>query len=197
MDDYVTRALARWPDVPDLYGWLSLDRRGRWRIQGELISRPQIIDTLNRRYAVDERGCWYFQNGPQRGFVSLESTPLIAQYTPGGGWVSHAGHRLVAPRRVVLDEQGALALDVDPGAALIEEEDLVVAMEALVCGDGRPLDEAALQQALAQPAGDTGLRWQQAGHACPVVRCDQADWPELLGFVRQPAATAEPAPTRH
>ena len=54
MDDRMMRALARWPDVPALYGWLSLDRRGRWCIQGELITRPQIIDTIGPRLVADQ-----------------------------------------------------------------------------------------------------------------------------------------------
>jgi hypothetical protein len=64
MEDWVHKALARWPDVPALFGWLSLDRRGRWRIRGEVITRPQIVDTINPNYAADEHGRWYFQNGP-------------------------------------------------------------------------------------------------------------------------------------
>ena len=79
MEDWVHRAMARWPNVPALYGWLSLDRRGRWRIQNETISRPQIIDTFNRNYAADEQGRWYFQNGPQRGYGRDEAnSPGIA-----------------------------------------------------------------------------------------------------------------------
>ena len=27
MDDAVLRSMAKWPNVPDVYGWLSLDRR--------------------------------------------------------------------------------------------------------------------------------------------------------------------------
>src|SRR3546814_4722559 len=72
VEDWVQRALARWPNVPALYGWLRLDRRGRWLIRDEPISRPQIIDTINRNYAADARGCWYFQNGPQRGYMRSE-----------------------------------------------------------------------------------------------------------------------------
>ena len=75
MEDWVLRALAKWPDVPALFGWLSLDRRGRWYVRGEPISRPQIIDTIGRNYAADEQGRWYFQNGPQRGYVSCETAP--------------------------------------------------------------------------------------------------------------------------
>ena len=84
MEDWVLRGLARWPNVPALFGWLGLDRRGRWLIKGELISRPQIIDTISRNYAADEAGRWYFQNGPQRGYVSLEVAPLVLHAPESG-----------------------------------------------------------------------------------------------------------------
>ena len=53
MDQSVKDAIARWPDVPAAYGWLSLDARGRWRFHpqglsaqggpGESITNPQIL----------------------------------------------------------------------------------------------------------------------------------------------------------
>ncbi len=192
MDERTRRAMARWPDVPDLYGWLSLDRRGRWRIQGQTISRPHIIETLNRHYAVDARGCWYFQNGPQRGFVALEITPFIATATATGDWVTHTGTELPVPRRLLMDEEGALAMDVDPGAALIEEEDLFGVIDCLIDESGKPLEDDRLALALSQRAGDTGLRWRHASTAVAVIRCDQCDWPEALGFVRTPSAPPNP-----
>ncbi|WP_269499621.1 DUF2946 family protein [Castellaniella sp. S9] len=32
MDSEVIAAMARWPDVPDVYGWLSLSSQGAWRL---------------------------------------------------------------------------------------------------------------------------------------------------------------------
>jgi len=29
MDEIVSRSMLKWPDVPAVYGWLSLDRRDR------------------------------------------------------------------------------------------------------------------------------------------------------------------------
>ena len=37
MDEMVARSLAKWPNVPAVFGWLELDRRGNWRIKGEKI----------------------------------------------------------------------------------------------------------------------------------------------------------------
>ena len=44
MDRSVIRTMARWPNVPAVYGWMSLDRRGRWCLQGE----PVVHRTLER-----------------------------------------------------------------------------------------------------------------------------------------------------
>ena len=87
MDDIVKQALAKWPDVPNCYGWLALDARGHWRMRderaqhlhlpGDKLTNAALVGFINRNYAADERGCWYFQNGPQRVYVNLEATPYI------------------------------------------------------------------------------------------------------------------------
>lgn len=35
MDDIVKQALAKWPNVPDCYGWLALDARGNWYLRDD------------------------------------------------------------------------------------------------------------------------------------------------------------------
>ena len=35
MDQSVIRTMARWPNVPALYGWMSLDLRGRLCLEGD------------------------------------------------------------------------------------------------------------------------------------------------------------------
>ena len=57
MDEIVARSLAKWPNVPAVYGWLELDRRGNWRIKGERITNPAFNDFIARNYDRDERGC--------------------------------------------------------------------------------------------------------------------------------------------
>lgn len=42
MDPEVIAAMARWPDVPDVYGWLSLSRRGDWRLHPH--GRGWVVD---------------------------------------------------------------------------------------------------------------------------------------------------------
>ena len=56
MDEMVLRSMAKWPDVPDVYGWLSLDRRGNWLIKGEKIGNAALKDFISRNYTSDSPG---------------------------------------------------------------------------------------------------------------------------------------------
>src|SRR5438552_19015449 len=80
MDAMVARSLAKWPNVPAVYGWLELDRRGNWKIKGERIANQALRDFIGRNYGRDESGRWFFQNGPQRVYVTLAYTPLVLHY---------------------------------------------------------------------------------------------------------------------
>lgn len=186
MEDWVHRGLARWPNVPALYGWLALDRRGRWRIKGETISRPQIIDTLNRNYAADEHGRWFFQNGPQRGYVALARAPLLLRAEDDGSLWTHLGEAVTGIRAAYLDEQGGLWFDTAQGPAALHEQDLGWALDHLRLGT-KPMPEAALTAALQQPSGSaTPLVLHLAGQRLPVARLDTAEAPARLGFVSDP-----------
>ena len=99
MDDLVRQAMAKWPHVPHCYGWLALDARGAFRMRdeaaqithlpGDVIRHESLLAFIYRNYACDSRGAWYFQNGPQRVYVDLESTPFIVRTDPACGFVFH------------------------------------------------------------------------------------------------------------
>lgn len=192
MEDWVRRALAKWPNVPALFGWLSLDRRGRWRIRGELISRPQIVETIDRNYAADAQGRWYFQNGPQRGYVQLEYAPFVLSIH-GPSLRTHTGLAVAAPHSAWLDEDGAVLLDTEHGAGVVNDEDLDWILQRLSVA-GTPVDEGALADALALASGaNTALQLRIGEHVLPVLRLDAAQAPSRLGFVRDPQPDT-PAP---
>ncbi len=72
MDDIVKQGMAKWPNVPAVYGWLALDRRGHWLIKGDRIANTIVADFISRNYEHDEQGRWFLQNGQQRVFISLD-----------------------------------------------------------------------------------------------------------------------------
>lgn len=114
MDASVIRSMTRWPDVPEVFGWLSLDRRGTWRLHGIPFKHPNSIAFLNRNYLPDERGRWFFQNGPQRVFVKLDYTPIIWFLDDARDRLrDHTGQTADLLRGVWLDEQGNCLLQAN------------------------------------------------------------------------------------
>lgn len=188
MDEWVLDALKRWPNVPALFGWLSLDRRGRWLVQGETISHPRIIEVINRNYAADEHGRWYFQNGPQRGYMQLESAPLVLFVSDDGRQlVTHTGLAVEQVRAAHLDEEGALVLVTEHGAAEVAGPDLQWALDRLSI-NGKPVEDESLGAALALPSGsNTPITMQVGSSQLQLRRLDFSQAPPALGFDRTPA----------
>jgi DUF2946 family protein len=122
MDEIVVRSLAKWPNVPAVYGWLDLDRRGNWLIKGERIGNLALREFIARNYAVDARGCWFFQNGPQRVFVRLAYTPFVMHYQ-GEALFDHCG-RPIEALETLLDDEGSVLVLGAHGIGLLDDRDL-------------------------------------------------------------------------
>ena len=132
MDDIVKQALAKWPNVPHCYGWLGLDARGNWymrddRVQalgpfagpnpqskGSMLRHEKLIDFIHRNYDADDRGQWFFQNGPQRVYVELQATPWIWRIAEDFSVRSHTG-REARIQRCIVDEVGRVYLEAEIG----------------------------------------------------------------------------------
>lgn len=129
MDALVARSMAKWPDVPAVYGWLELDRRGQWRIRSasaasgfERITHAGLRDFIARNYQSDAHGRWFFQNGPQQVFVRLAYTPLVVRYEDDR-LVDQCGRAVVA-RATYLDDEGSVLIEGGIAVALLDDRDL-------------------------------------------------------------------------
>lgn len=197
MDDIVIKAMAKWPNVPNCYGWLALDARGAWRmrderaqhlgLQGDKVIQQALLGFINRNYAADERGCWYFQNGPQRVFLNLEATPFIARTDPAHGLVLHTGEPVTTLDRACMTDSGQVILVCDGKVAQVDDRDVTQLMGSMEI-DSVPATDEALMAWLEQGKGELVLRYRAQRVA--VERIDGAAVPELFHFVRLPA----PAP---
>jgi hypothetical protein len=122
MDEIVARSMAKWPNVPAVFGWLALDRRGNWLIKGEKIGNAALREFIGRNYESDAQGRWYFQNGPQRVYVKLAYTPLVLRHE-GDALLDHCG-RAFSPKEKFVDEEGSLLMSGAGTVGLLDDRDL-------------------------------------------------------------------------
>ncbi|WP_374661383.1 DUF2946 family protein [Inhella sp.] len=151
MDEIVRQAMAKWPNVPACYDWLALDARGQWFMRDEACQRAgvfpnpkgspirheKLIGFIQRNYLPDDSGAWYFQNGPQRVYVTLEAAPLVLRLLECGGVEAHTGEPLEVSASV-LDEEGWLYLLTERGLGLVHSQDMHRAVERIEGGYWQP-----------------------------------------------------------
>ena len=182
MDEIVRRAMARWPDVPDCHGWLRLDARGVWWVadaQGrfERVAHEALIAYIGRNYLADDRGRYFFQNGPQRVWVALEYTPHVYRLSDDmTRLVSHADSREAGePIRLIVDDAGSIVVDCVPGPGVILDRDLAGFVDMLTDIYDSPVEPDEL---LAGSVPTVRL----FGVEVAVFREMRARVPTLLGF---------------
>jgi hypothetical protein len=193
MDDIVKQAMAKWPNVPYCYGWLALDARGAWRMRdeaaqragtpGDKLTNAALVGFIVRNYLSDERGCWYFQNGPQRVYINLETTPFIARTDPAQGLALHTGQPLGAPEEAFMTDAGGIVLRAGQTVAQVDDRDAAQLLQAFEL-DGRPAADEDVMAWLEGGAGELALLWQDRRIA--VGRLNADEMPDRFGFVRRP-----------
>jgi hypothetical protein len=164
MDDIVKQAMLKWPNVPNCYGWLGLDARGNWYMRddrsqalgsfssgvpgakGSLLQHAKLIEFIQRNYAADDAGQWYFQNGPQRVYVELEATPWVWRVSSDFCIAAHDGTPVQWMRGLV-DQHGWLYCETSKGFGLVHTQDVAAAADAIEQGLWTVTDTDAAQLA--------------------------------------------------
>lgn len=194
MDAAVRAALARWPGVPDVYDWLRLDARGRWLTRAhdfeksarfEAITHAAFNAFIGRNYRFDQRGCWYFQNGPQRVFVEIATTPWVLRMDIDGRLATHTGRGIEQVSAAMVDEDGRPAMQTDIGAASLDDRDLERFLTRLTDAQGRRGEDDEIEAWL---GGDSPRApfFTYAGRRHVLERVPRDAWPQRLGYVRNP-----------
>jgi hypothetical protein len=191
MDDIVRQALAKWPNVPSCTGWLMLDRRGNWRMRDEAaqtsgtpgtpIRHEALLGFINRNYAADERGQWFFQNGPQRVYVELGYTPWVVRLSADANGTlalqDQAGGAF-EPAAVFVDEEGGILFadhattPARPRIAVLHDHDLEIFSNHATLADDSMSGE---------------FRWNHQA-VLPLQAIRRAEVAARFGFVASPAA---------
>lgn len=200
MDESVIESIKRWPNVPAVFGWLSLTPRGQWRLHpagkalqgepGESIGNSQILGFINRNYSHDEQGRWFFQNGPQRVYVRLDAAPWTLFADDSQGLLStHTGLPVQTVRQMWVSREGNLYLQTDLGPGILFDRDLPRFLQGFTTLTGQALEDwwADANGEDATHLKMTSTAWQACPQTLPVrrLRNDQSVGIQL-GFVANP-----------
>lgn len=190
MDEAVRAALARWPNVPAVAGWLRLDRRGDWWIRiaahagFDRITNPQLVRFIGRNYEHDEAGRYFFQNGPQRVYVALAYAPYVLRLDDRADrLLTHNDRPVGRLDAAYVDEEGSLVLATDLGAGLVLDRDLAAIADRIVDAAGCAIDAETVFGAVAAGASFDGRLFDAPLVFRAIVTTAV---PARLGFVRDP-----------
>ena len=195
MDEIVKAALQKWPNVPHCYGWLALDARGAWRMRdertqalnlpGDKVRNEALVGFINRNYQHDQQGRWFFQNGPQRVYVDLETTPYIA-HTLDNDFVLHTGVPLADINKVFLSAEGQLFLCAGEILAQVDDRDLATCLGKLTV-NGEPASEQELMMWLENIDGAASIRFTVSqNNTLEVQRGELSQLMMQFGFIATP-----------
>lgn len=194
MDEIVLRGMAKWPNVPAVYGWLTLTRRGQWLIRGDPVEHAALTAYIGRNYEHDAAGRWFFQNGPQRVFVQLEYTPMVYRASLAADGLlaleTHVGSKPAALSGAWLDENGTLLIETDLGAGVIHDRDLEYLASAFIDATGNPPTDDTLDSLLERVQnGDASALWlDYHGSKLQVEPLQASEAPRQFGFDPCPTA---------
>ena len=202
MDEQVLRSLTKWPNVPACYGWLALDRRGQWRMRDEFAQQNNLAGTvivhqalnefISRNYARDAQGRYFFQNGPQRVFITLDATPWITRIIPSeqGTQLLTQCQTKIDPTAALSDENGNIYIvgkisqtiyeDSDRGKFSIQESESVALLH------DHDLDLFSELAALREEACSFGGSWNWHGKQLPLDPIHSSELAERFGYVAKP-----------
>jgi hypothetical protein len=196
MDEAVLRSMAKWPNVPAVYGWLTLDRRGNWLLKGERIGNPAVTEFIGRNYERDPAGRWFFQNGAQRVYVAPEYTPIVYRVVSAFGepltLETHNARRVATVSGTWMDENTEILVATEHGIGVVLDRDLESVVPACVDAEGTVIPEDDLERIMeALQGGKQAQLWvRYTDRTVRVEPICSRDVPGRFDFVATPGAAA-------
>jgi hypothetical protein len=182
--EWESRAQARWPGVPATHGWLSLDARGRWCLQGAAATHEGLKRFLSQHYRCDAEGAWFVQNGPQQVFVDLATAPFVAARDGDGRWVTHTSVPLARIEALIVDDAARLYFMCELGLVGLDDRDWPALLHELSTAQASAEVGDLLMEVAEHPGRESSLHWRDRQIALRGLRA--ADMERCFSFQRHP-----------
>ena len=143
MDDIVKAAMAKWPNVPAVFGWLSLNGRGNWRIKDDPIDNEAINEFIGRNYMNDGCGNCFSRMGRSAcmSLLKLRRGYTGSTNSSGSPRTRRSSARV---RQAFADENGRLYFETEWDQAWLGRSRHACVFGAHIDVEGQALDDKAL-----------------------------------------------------
>jgi len=183
MDAMVLASLAKWPNVPAVFGWLRLDARGQWWLREERLNQAAIVSGRGAllKIVLDDG-----EPAPAGAELELVGDPkgFFVARRGEAGWQWLPDIDPGTPRLALLDEGGRLFVEAGGELAVVDDRELLALSDAMRrSADGQPptaADWAAWQE------GGLALQLRLPEGSLPLRPLAAADVSRRYGVVLSP-----------
>jgi hypothetical protein len=157
-----------------------------------VIHHITLNEFISRNYAHDSFGRFFFQNGPQRVFVTLDATPFIARIFPseiGPQLLTQCGTE-IKPQGALSDEKGNIYITGLFQQSFSDQIDGVVftkteSLSAALLHD-HDLDLFSEQSQVQEDACSFRGSWQWKGNQLPIEPIHSSELANRFNFIKAP-----------
>jgi hypothetical protein len=162
------------------------------QLAGNVIQHTTLNEFISRNYACDSLGRYFFQNGPQRVFITLDATPFIVRIIPtarGLQLLTQCGTE-IKPQGALSDEKGNIYITGLISQSLSDQMDSAVftkteSLSVALLHD-HDLDLFSDQSKVLEDACSFRGSWQWNGKDLPIEPIYSTELSDRFHFVKVP-----------
>ena len=161
-------------------------------LPGKVIDHVALNECICRNYAHDQVGRYFFQNGPQRVFITLAATPWIVRMIPGEQHpqLLTQCQSAMAPTSALSDEQGNIYIVGTIEQTVFESADQqqfsIKVIPSVALLHDHDLDQFSELAKLREEACSFGGSWLWHGQQLPLDPIHSDELSQRFGFIKNP-----------
>jgi hypothetical protein len=163
------------------------------QLAGSVIQHTTLNEFISRNYACDSLGRYFFQNGPQRVFITLDATPFIVRIIPtenGPQLLTQCGTE-IKPQGALSDEKGNIYITGFMPQSLSEQIESAVftkteSLSVALLHD-HDLDLFSDQSKVLEDACSFRGSWQWKGKDLPLEPIHSTELSQRFHFIKVPS----------
>jgi hypothetical protein len=162
------------------------------QLAGTVIQHIALNEFISRNYACDSLGRYFFQNGAQRVFITLDVTPWIARMIPcesGIQLLTQCGEE-IKPQSALSDEKGNIYITGFITQTLSDQIDHTIftrtVLPSVALLHDHDLDLFSEQSIVQEDACSFRGSWLWDGRTLPIEPIHSIELSERFHFVKAP-----------